>query len=67
MSIRLEINNATKEKIDAKILKTAVKVFGEKMKINAIYLVILMIFISGCAYSARPPLDINIYPKQPAY
>ena len=34
MSIRLEINNATKEKIDAKILKTAVKVFGKKMKIN---------------------------------
>jgi len=34
MSIRLEINNATKEKIDAKILKTAAKVFGEKMKIN---------------------------------
>ncbi|PIR92529.1 rRNA maturation RNase YbeY [Candidatus Falkowbacteria bacterium CG10_big_fil_rev_8_21_14_0_10_44_15] len=34
MSIRLEINNATKEKIDAKILKTAAKVFGKKMKIN---------------------------------
>lgn len=35
------------------------------MKINKIYLIILiLIFISGCTYSARPPISDNTYQEQ---